>query len=358
MFALKPWRRLLALLALVVLAWVQPAMAVDYFGRPVVPAQAASTPAASMAVAAPVVANPEQTISSLPAPARAVIGQLVIWQSKLNAILRSALQQSRQTGSSTALWLIVLVSFVYGVLHAAGPGHGKVVIGSYFLTQRARILHGVALSAWAATVQALCAIALVGGLAALLGNTSLSILNHAATLETVSYAILGGMGLLMVWRLAHGLDTCGCEPEKPQVLKAGAMHTPLRRKSGGGANSKMVYRATAPERAARNWRQMALAGAAVGLRPCTGAILVLIFCLANGIFLTGVVSTFAMAAGVAITVSLISLGAMGVNRLAPAHGHRRGWQRGLSWAGAGAIALFGILQTVLLLTGVISPTLG
>jgi ABC-type nickel/cobalt efflux system permease component RcnA len=165
------------------------------------------------------------------------------------------------------------------------------------------------------------------------------------------------MGLLMLWRLARGLDTCGCEPDKPQAPKAGAMHAPLRRKTGSGSG-KMVYRTPEQNRTARNWRQMALAGAAVGLRPCTGAILVLIFCLANGIFLTGVLSTFAMAAGVAITVSLISLGAMGVNRLAPAHGRRSGWQRGLSWAGAGAIALFGVLQTVLLLTGVISPTLG
>ncbi|GGP23256.1 nickel/cobalt transporter [Silvimonas iriomotensis] len=357
MSALKPMYWLLTLLALCAITLAQPAMAVDYFGRPVVQAQAASAPAASAAaaVAAP---SPTQTLSALPAPVRAVIGQLVVWQSKLNAILRDALQQSRQGSHSTALWLIVLVSFVYGVLHAAGPGHGKVVIGSYFLTQRARILHGVALSAWAATVQALCAIVLVGGLAALLGNTSLAILNHAATLETVSYAILGGMGLLMLWRLARGLDTCGCEPDQPQAPKAGAMHAPLRRKTGGAAHGKVTYRATGQARAARNWRQMALAGAAVGLRPCTGAILVLIFCLANGIFLTGVLSTFAMAAGVAITVSLISLGAMGVNRLAPAHGRRSGWQRGLSWAGAGAIALFGVLQTVLLVTGVISPTLG
>ncbi|MBB5192586.1 ABC-type nickel/cobalt efflux system permease component RcnA [Silvimonas terrae] len=341
------------LLALVAIAVAQPAMAVDYFGRAVV--QTASAPAAS-AVAPTATAQP--ALSTLPAPVRAVIGQLVVWQSKLNAVLREALQQSRQNGSSTALWLIVLVSFVYGVLHAAGPGHGKVVIGSYFLTQRARVLHGVALSAWAATVQALCAIVLVGGLAALLGNSSLSILNHAATLETVSYAILGGMGVLMLWRLARGLDTCGCEPDQAQAPKAGAMHAPLRRKTAGKGTGKITYRAAGSDRAARNWRQMALAGAAVGLRPCTGAILVLIFCLANGIFLTGVLSTFAMAAGVAITVSLISLGAMGVNRLTPAHGRRSGWQRGLSWAGAGAIALFGVLQTVLLITGIISPTLG
>lgn len=50
-----------------------------------------------------------------------------------------------------------------------------------------------------------------------------------------------------------------------------------------------------------------VAAVAAGLRPCSGAILVLIFALAQGIFLIGVASAFAMGAGVAITVSAIAL---------------------------------------------------
>ena len=46
---------------------------------------------------------------------------------------------------------------------------------------------------------------------------------------------------------------------------------------------------------------------AVGLRPCSGAILVLVFALSQGIFAIGVAATFAMAFGTAITVTAIAL---------------------------------------------------
>ncbi|MDR3428186.1 hypothetical protein [Silvimonas sp.] len=335
-----------------------PAHAVDYFGRPVSPV-ASSTASAPIAAALAAPQEAPSQLSKLPYPVRMAVGQIVQWQSQLNAILREHLQESRQSHSNAALWGIVLISFIYGVLHAAGPGHGKVVIGSYFLTQRARVLHGVAMSAWAATVQALSAIVLVGGLAALFDSGTLKILGHAAALQMISYAILGAMGLLMLWRLARGLDTCGCEPDAATARSVSPLRMPPKRSGNAAvAANKLTYRAQGAANASRNWRQMALTGVAVGLRPCTGAILVLIFCLANGIFMTGVISTFAMALGVAITVSLISLGSMGINRLLPAHGHSGGWQRTLSWTGASLIALFGLTQTILLATGVIAPTLG
>ena len=101
----------------------------------------------------------------------------------------------------------------------------------------------------------------------------------------------------------------------------------------------------------------------MGLRPCSGAILVLLFTLANGIFVVGVIATFAMAAGVALTVAVVSLGTLGLHRwlsrLGGADHRLAGRGRKLAaLCGAIVIAVFGFLQLLGILTGVITPMAG
>jgi nickel/cobalt exporter len=73
---------------------------------------------------------------------------------------------------------------------------------------------------------------------------------------------------------------------------------------------------------------------AVGLRPCSGAILVLVFALAQGLFWAGVASTFIMGLGTALTVAAIATLAVGAKGLAKRlMAHREG---------AGAVALRGL----------------
>ncbi len=93
---------------------------------------------------------------------------------------------------------------------------------------------------------------------------------------------------------------------------------------------------------------MIASGIVVGLRPCTGSILVLLFTLANGLFLIGVASAFAMALGVALTISLIGLAAIGIRtgtqHLFTVSESTSGWlRRGVGLAGAALITLFGLL---------------
>src|SRR3546814_6975127 len=78
------------------------------------------------------------------------------------ARLRAALAAARDGTSWRPAFAIVLLSFLYGVFHAVGPGHGKAVLGSYFLTRRAQVLHGLGASFLSAAVQAVSAIVLVG----------------------------------------------------------------------------------------------------------------------------------------------------------------------------------------------------
>ena len=86
-------------------------------------------------------------------------------QASLQRDLSGAVRQIKAADSTAPLATLVLLAFLYGIFHAAGPGHGKVVISSYLLAREDRIKQGVKLAVLSSFVQALSAIALVGLLA-------------------------------------------------------------------------------------------------------------------------------------------------------------------------------------------------
>jgi ABC-type nickel/cobalt efflux system permease component RcnA len=261
-----------------------------------------------------------------PAAAVATAGgfsaRLAALQSAFSRHLTEALKGLKADGS--VIWWLGGLSFLYGIVHAAGPGHGKVVISSYLLANEERVRRGVAIAFLAALVQALVAIGLVGIMAALLDMTSMAMTRTAGVLETGSFALVAALGLYLlarkaraawvifggakVWRQphrprAHGhpahahTGTCGCQHHVPPA-------TPGKQSSGSAAAAVL----------------------SVGIRPCSGALVVLVFALAQGIFWAGVASTFLMALGTAIAVAALAalaVGAKGVaQRLAHGNGSR------------------------------------
>ncbi|OIR09169.1 nickel/cobalt efflux protein RcnA [mine drainage metagenome] len=354
-------RLLLPVLVLMpLLLAAHPAAATDLFGKPDLPAAAGE--------AAP--QQPDGIMPPLPAPLRTALSTLVDLQSRLNRQLRHQLHAARDQGGLTPALAIITISFLYGVFHAVGPGHGKMVVGSYFLTRRARLAHGLAMSGAAAFVQAVTAIVLVGVIALLLRAGSHLIMTQAAHLEMLSYAGICALGLWMGWGVLsnrvccehhgqpdhdhhHGPEhghTCGCGHHDHDHHK----HAPGPARPAQAAAAPTLRSEIA---------QVLLTGGAVGLRPCSGAILVLLFTLANGIFWVGVVSTFAMGVGVAITVSVVSLGMLGLNRglgrLSQRQQTLAHWLRkGLALSGALLILLVGGVQLYGLWTGLIPAVAG
>ncbi|KAF0813611.1 hypothetical protein IGB42_01962 [Andreprevotia sp. IGB-42] len=357
---------------LLCLACIATAGAADYFGREDGPSPAAVTASATGQQQAPGAAHPVEPPSavSIPEPLRSALAATIRWQSALNREIRHALARQPDAGWGGS-GLIVLLSFAYGVLHALGPGHGKVVIGSYFLTQRARISHGLMMSGWAALVQALSAIALVSVLAGVLKISAHDLLGHAGTLEAVSYLAIALYGAVILRRLGKGLDSCGHD-HRAGTRPAHALVPPLRRKPGARLPANTFNTSNRPNPSSVRYAlpqavaapasiagatgsTLFWAGASVGLRPCAGAIIVLLFCLANGNYGIGIIATLAMGAGVALTVSAISLGMLGMQRTLLRGGRGKRVQRGIAFAGALLIMLFGLLQAVLLLSGTITP---
>lgn len=241
------------------------------------------------------------------------------------------------------------LSFAYGVLHAAGPGHGKAIISAYVLANRETARNAAILSVLSALAQAVTAVVVVSVLTLALGATSMAMTATAEALEIGSFALIAGLGLLLVWRkILVPARAFAAERYAPVVfasvstLALAGPHAAAREPAVSGASATtgrtgqrgLTYtpsvRATAPahvhgpdcgcghthgptaEVAAQplNWRSAWSTIVAVGLRPCTGALIVLVFAASQGLFAAGVASTFAMALGTGLTVAAITLAAV------------------------------------------------
>lgn len=302
-------------------------------------------------------------------------GWILQKQAEFYRMLSGLIRASKADGR--AAYTLLGISFLYGIFHAAGPGHGKAVISSYLVANNETWRRGIVLSFASAILQAFTAIAIVGIAAAMLGATAKAMGNTVRVIEIVSYALIVLIGLRLLWvkgraflRLLRG--------------EKGAHHAHNHHDHGRGHHHHHHHHdhhhdhahahdhhhhdhdhedeasawghAHAPEPeelTGKHWLRRGLSAiVAVGLRPCSGAIIVLVFSLAQGLFWIGVASTFLMGLGTAITVALIATLAVGARGLAGRLAKSKPGAgmlliRGLETAAALVIVLFGVA----LLTG-------
>ncbi|GHB38334.1 hypothetical protein GCM10007094_29670 [Pseudovibrio japonicus] len=215
--------------------------------------------------------------------------------------LTSTLRNFRNNPS--AGWLLMLISFAYGVFHAAGPGHGKAVISSYVIADDQTLKKGIVLSFASALAQAVTAIVLVGGAGVLLHLTSTAISSTARWFELGSYVLVFLLGLYLVWQRVlnpwfgkKSASSCGHHHDEHTshgkvCSSCGHSHAP---------DPEMV------QNSAMTLTSIWSIILAVGLRPCTGALVVLAFAFSQGMVWAGVASTLVMALGTGITVSILA----------------------------------------------------
>ena len=215
-------------------------------------------------------------------------GWLLAVQSNFSSHLRAAVTALKAGGP----WMpLIVMGFAYGVFHAAGPGHGKAVIAGYIVAGERTLRRGFALSAAAALLQALVAIAIVL-VGVLVLNTTAAGMTRAGTLiETVSFALVAGLGAAVTWRKAGRL--------------AGLTTDSSAEACGPGCGHTHLTDAAALDRLG-GWRERAGVVLAAGSRPCAGAVLILVFCAAQGLLAAGIAATFAMALGTALTTGALA----------------------------------------------------
>ncbi|MGB7433561.1 MAG: nickel/cobalt transporter, partial [Ahrensia sp.] len=211
--------------------------------------------------------------------------------------------------NDAAAWTLIGLSFLYGVLHAAGPGHGKVVISSYMLANETALRRGVMLSLASSIIQALSALVLVGAVFLFLRGTSVSMTDAGRFLEMSSYVLVVAFGGWLLWRKLASLRA----QAKPAVTHHHYAHDHGHdhhhhhdhdHDADGVCSSCGHAHMPSPTiaQSVDGFRSGLGAVFSVGLRPCTGAIVVLSFAFFNGLFAAGVASVFAMSMGTAITV--------------------------------------------------------
>ncbi|MEN4917374.1 nickel/cobalt transporter [Achromobacter spanius] len=293
-------------------------------------------------------------------------GSVSVWQSHFYRQLTGAVRAWQADGG--AAWALIGLSFAYGVFHALGPGHGKAVISSYVLANRQTARNGALLALASALIQALVAVVLVAILALVFNATAATMNQATRWLELASYTLVTLLGVWLVWvkairpltRRAAVAPPVAVAPapalKGAAALRAIAVHAPSTAPAHDHAH---VHdddcgcghaHAPAPEQVAGplNWRRAWSAILAVGLRPCSGALIVLVFALSQGFFLAGVASALAMGLGTGLTVAVLACLAVAAGGVATRLGRR------LSGAGAARLryAVEALAAIAVLLLGV------
>ncbi len=314
-------------------------------------------------------------------PAEPQVGGIVGWlltkQSEFYREMSSTIRAAKSDGS--AVWTLLAISFAYGIFHAAGPGHGKAVISSYLVANQETARRGIALSFASALMQSLVAVAIVAVCAWLLNATAKTMCGAEKVIEIASYALIAAFGARLVWTKGGGFFRA-LQARQPALTPAMAVaghhdhghghdhhhhahahahvahhdhddHDHDHSHDHGHVHDEHCGHSHGPEpgelAGPGGWRRGLSAIFTVGIRPCSGAILVLVFALAQGLFWAGIAATFVMGLGTAITVATIAVIAVTAKDLArrlsgASEGGGALVMRGLEFGAAGLVLLFGV----------------
>lgn len=339
-------------------------------------------------------------------PRTGVLGWINAQQQQFYRSMNEALGALRT--DLNAFWVLGLLSFLYGVFHAAGPGHGKVVISSYMLASEQQVRRGVALSFAAALLQSLVAIGFVLVGALVLNLTSMAMDEAANWIGVLSYGLVAALGLWLIarkllgWGHAHHDHDHAPAPMADRASRARALLREgevLPREAvvagpgqpdahgrrpgdahyghdhghhhdhdhhhghehghghdhghGGHGHDQHDHdhghhHVVKPEQAGGTWREQLGVVVGVGLRPCSGALIVLVFALSQGLLPAGIVAVLLMGLGTGITVAVLAGLAVGAKGLARRlAGAENRWMGGVLWwvelAGAMLVFAFGLV---------------
>ena len=179
-----------------------------------------------------------------------------------------------------SFWLFLFFSFVYGVIHALGPGHGKIFAASYFLNRPGGLGAGLLFGNLTMFVHVLSATTLVlAGYHLLHASAAMTVDVVGDRLETISFGLLLALGLALTAKSCLDLRT-------------------------GHAHQREHSRQPSPKTDMRSLVGMSLA---VGLIPCPGAALILIFSLSLGITIAGLLAMACISLGMGLTISAVAL---------------------------------------------------
>src|SRR5262245_50458746 len=234
-------------------------------------------------------------------------------QRQLNQALSRELRRLRGGEVTSAALGVAWIAFLYGVLHAIGPGHGKLVVSSLFLARDVRLRTALGISWLVSVLQTISSIVIVTVIAFALGRSGFDALHDSRRIELICFGLIAVIGLVML----------------TDALREAWSHRRLEELDRAGEGTRVAPGGLV---------------LATGFTPCASAIIILLFALGQGVYLVGVAASLVMAIGMGLTVSLVGLAAVTVRRStlravgpsAPAY-----WAK-TALGVAGAVAIFGL----------------
>ena len=277
----------------------------------------------------------------------------VLWvrdeQQNFYGAMSKSMRAMDSEGFSAALTLMLL-SLGYGVFHAAGPGHGKAVVSGWLLATETQLRRGILVAFMSAMLQALVAVVLVSAVLLLVSGAAAAAKDMVGWLEVASFAMIAAVGAYVLW---GGIKAFPLKQKSATLDHHFEIVNPLPTSHSHDHDHDHVHGPECGHAHAPNakevdgdwsWKRAATLSFAVGLRPCTGAILVLLFAYSLGIYWAGVISTFVMGFGTFLTVSVVAALAVYSKQLAQRYtSHDSRWTAWLNFAlrfGGGAVILF------------------
>jgi nickel/cobalt transporter (NicO) family protein len=308
-----------------------------------------------------------------------IVGWILTKQSEFYREISATIRAAKSDGS--AVWTLFAIMFPYGIFHAAGPGHGKAVISSYLVANQETARRGIVLSFASALMQSLVAVVIVAICAWLLNATAGTMCNAEKVIEIASYGLIAAFGARLVWTKGGGFIGALQAPRpvsrsvprlapspvsrpvsRPVVAMAtvahyhhhdhghdhhhhhglGEGHDHVHDEHCGHSHGPTPSELAGPG----GWQRGLAAILTVGIRPCSGAILMLVFALAQGMFWAGIAATFVMGLGTAITVATIAVIAVTAKDVArrlsnSSEGSGALIMRGIEFGAAGLVLLLG-----------------
>jgi nickel/cobalt transporter (NicO) family protein len=354
---LRRWWAIIAIALLVCATWMTSVAPAAAQSAPIATPSSGSTPplAASRSPFAP-----KSDAAAVAQPPSGPLAGFYAWIAHqmrwFNQTLATALRDIKAGNIWAASLTLIAFSFAYGILHAAGPGHGKAIVSSYMLADGQTVRRGIQLAFLSSAVQAVSAIAIFSVIVLILSGARTQIVATEAFLERASWAIVAAFGLYLLVRQIralwsgrpahdhahHAHDRHAHAPHAHhhhEHANAGHRHHDHAHPNHvhhhhGHAHTKTAQshdhhdhkhhdHTHAPGEAcdtcghahmptadalqgAWSWRRASGMALAIGMRPCTGAIGVLFLANALGLLWAGIASTLVMSLGTAITVSALA----------------------------------------------------
>lgn len=308
-----------------------------------------------------------------------LVSEIITQQRALHRGLASAMMAlSRREGTGDWLDLMAL-SLGYGVFHALGPGHGKAVVATYLLTQRAALMRGLIMTASAALLQGVVAIVMVTVLVLGFGWLTREAMAGTEWIEKASFVAVTALGLWLMVRAGrglqkyrHGASRASLSADSAETIKlddlrltpihsgGASVVTPLNHISSGPCPCGRTHHID-PMTSGRHWREMTAAIVSIGLRPCSGAVMVLGVAAMLGFWWAGVLAVLAMSLGTALSTSLLAAVTVLARRHMARFVQRSGRQRParlgylLALLGGTLIALLGVALLINTPEAALSP---